>query len=230
MVQNWQQVHEREHEAYRWQLIDRNIPQWGRKVGQAGSSYTTELEAIAKMIMISPGAWDLEIVTDSESAMNKLDGKESKGKGSGWQVVELIRQLRTQRTGTVTFTHQRSHKKMDTENSVGNATADLIADRYTWQTESQRQTKEVTKLHNGDRVTIMDGRTGTWLTRDLKKAVKKTKGRGRREDMDIRKLAGDSQGGNTGPEGVCEEAKEETGRAKHGHTGKTPNHHTHTRT
>ena len=29
MVRNWHQVHEREHEAYRWQSVDRNVPHWG---------------------------------------------------------------------------------------------------------------------------------------------------------------------------------------------------------
>ena len=76
--------------------------------------YTTELEAIAKMIMIAPGSWELEIVTDSESAINKLESRTCKTKGSEWQVVKLIEQLREKRRGEVTFTHQRSHKALDT--------------------------------------------------------------------------------------------------------------------
>lgn len=122
--------------------------------------------------MIAPGAWELEIVTDSESAINKLESRTCKTKGSEWQVVKLIEQLREKRRGEVTFTHQRSHKALDTENSVGNAAADLVADRYTWQTEQWRQTKEVTKLHNGDMVIIYDQKEEKWLTRNLRKEMR----------------------------------------------------------
>jgi hypothetical protein len=130
------------------------------------------MEAIAKMIMIAPGAWDLEIVTDSESAINKLEGGSTGNKGGEWQLVRRIEQMRKQRKGKIILTHQNSHKQLDTANSVGNATADLVADRYTWQTDSWRKVKEITKLHNEDRVAIMNGRNGKWITGDLRQEMR----------------------------------------------------------
>jgi hypothetical protein len=61
---------------------------------------------------------------------------------------------------------------LDTENSVGNATADLVADRYTWQAEAYRRTEEVTRLYNGDNVVIWDQNSEKHLTRDLRKEMR----------------------------------------------------------
>ena len=131
---NWRELHERNHEGYRRKQIKTKMDTWGGQIHRAESSYTTEMEAITKMLMIIPITWDVEIITDSKSAIDTIERMEARGvndKDNEWQLRRIIKEVLNRRKGKIIWTHQKSHKKWYTKKSIGNAVADLKAEDYT---------------------------------------------------------------------------------------------------
>jgi hypothetical protein len=135
MRQNWRKVHEHNHEQYRLKLVMENTKHWGAHMNGVTSSYEPEMTALVKMLMIIPASWDIRWVTDSQSAIDTLTGARNVNdrlqEKKNQNLISLLRETLKGRTGKVEAVHQHSHKKKYTRESVGNATADLMADVFT---------------------------------------------------------------------------------------------------
>lgn len=138
------------------------------------TSYTTELTAIANALMNIPGGWDLEIITDSEAAIKAIYRKNKVTiRNADWQLLNIVREMVQKRKGKTKLTHQNSHKKHWTKESVGNATADLIADIYTESGEREGTAINIPLTYNSQAHTIHYKDTGKILTQDLRKTIKR---------------------------------------------------------
>ena len=59
-------------------IILKNLPHWGGKLTYyGGNSYTPELEALAHTLAILPSTWNINIYTDSNSAIEALENLHS---------------------------------------------------------------------------------------------------------------------------------------------------------
>ena len=100
----------------------------------AGSSFIPELFAIARTLSILAENWDIVIYTDSLSSINKIESELHSPKNNfrspGRQLINIICDRIATRTGTCTLRHVKSHTNKTDFASVGNATADLLADHF----------------------------------------------------------------------------------------------------
>jgi hypothetical protein len=150
---------------------------WGGYM-DTNSSYTTELTAIVKMLMIIPLSWDITWVTDSESAMNKLQKIESEDvddRMTEWQLLMYAQEIMKKRTGKFKKVHQKSHKGLQTMYSVGNAAADLMAEHFTTMRERGEPTEKIDKKLTDRPLNVLYN--GTTLTSDIRKLFRKDNGR-----------------------------------------------------
>jgi hypothetical protein len=183
---NWRRLHETKHEGLRRRMIREKVHSWGGTINRANSSYATEIEAIAKMLMIVPVTWELEIITDSQSAIDAIETVRRIGtneKDNEWQMMKLIKILLDRRKTKVRFTHQKSHKKLHTIESVGNATADLLAEDYTMGITDKGNTCEIPITMTAGKYMMIDmgeydgeerdgeGPRGWWVTGNIRKKV-----------------------------------------------------------
>jgi len=171
---NWRKMHEDKHRGYRKTQILRSMITGGGQALDSTTSYSTELMAIASALMNVPGGWDIEIITDSEAAIKSIKRtKKVTIRNSEWQLLDLTRDIIQKRKGKTTLTHQKSHKKQWTKESVGNAAADLIADIYTESREREGTAAEIPLTYNGQTYTIHEKRTGKILTQDIRKTIRR---------------------------------------------------------
>ena len=125
--------------------------------------------------MILPASWDVDWVPDSESSKKTTESKEAgtATEKTEWQLKQLMRKVLEQRTGILQVTHQHSHKKLWTEDSVGNATADLVADMFTKETTNQDGTEELPLGYNNKRYMYEDEDAGGWLRVPIRRKMRK---------------------------------------------------------
>ena len=74
----------------------------------------------------------------------------------------------------MTAIHQKSHKKLHTINSVGNATADVAADIYT-EKGMDNETEEIPLEYNANRYMYKDTRNEEWLRGPIRRRFRKLK-------------------------------------------------------
>ena len=76
---NFESINEKDVNAdIRKHIILHNLPHWGGKMTYyGGNSYTPELEALAHTLAILPSTWNLNIYTDSNSAIEALENLHS---------------------------------------------------------------------------------------------------------------------------------------------------------
>jgi hypothetical protein len=175
MQKNWKKLHESNLEQYRKNEILKNGKYWGSQMHKAKNSYRTELSALVKGLMIIPASWDVEWVTDSESSIKTVEsGKEleTASDENEWQLKQLLARILQARTGTLEATHQKSHKKLRTKNSIGNAAADVLADSFTSGETQQADTAELPKGYNNRRWMLQDTKDYTWLTVPVRKKLR----------------------------------------------------------
>jgi hypothetical protein len=176
MIGNWKKLHESNLEQYRKNEILRNGKFWGSQMHKAKNSYRTELSALVKGLMIVPASWDVEWVTDSESSLKTMESGENLETASNeneWQLKQLLARLIKARMGNLEATHQKSHKKLRTKNSIGNATVDVLADSFTSRETQQADTAELPMGYNNRRWMLQDTKDYEWLTVPVRKKLRK---------------------------------------------------------
>jgi hypothetical protein len=142
---------------------------------RAKSSYKTELSALVKGLMIIPASWDVEWVSDSESSIKTLERGEQLETASNeneWQLKQLLARIIQARTGNLEATHQKSHKKLRTKNSIGNATADVLADSFTSKETQQENTAELPMGYNNRRWMLQDTKDYEWITVPIRRKLR----------------------------------------------------------
>ena len=98
------------------------------------SSYLPELLAILIALLILPVTWDLDLVTDSESAIKAIAHATRAVRALVrsafhpflWLILTVLR-IRKQHDARTDFHHQRSHTDEDTMDATGNDIADIVA-------------------------------------------------------------------------------------------------------
>jgi ribonuclease HI len=132
--QNWKLLHERYGRKPRTDhIINTNIPNWFGSIKGSKSSYNTELEAITRMSMILPSSWQTTIWTDSKSSIDRIaalrKGDDIKIMGEPeWELLSLFMHIDKMRKKPIQLCHVNSHTQGEDPTSVGNATADLVAE------------------------------------------------------------------------------------------------------
>ena len=125
--------------------------------------------------MLIPSEWDITCVTDSKAAINAIEnanqGKRDESR-TEWQLLQLIDSMMNRRGGKLTLIHQRSHKKYFTQNSVGNAAADLVADEFTNEENPRGLTQKIPLTYNNRRVMLEDMDKEEWVTRPIRQAIR----------------------------------------------------------
>jgi hypothetical protein len=175
MKENWKKLHESNLEQYRKNEILKNGKFWGSQMHKAKNSYRTELSALVKGLMIIPASWDVEWVTDSESSIKTVQsGKklETASDENEWQLKQLLARLLQARTGNLEEIHQKSHKKLETKESIGNATADVLADIFTGGETQQADTAELPMGYNNRRWMLQDTKDYAWITVPVRKRLR----------------------------------------------------------
>jgi large subunit ribosomal protein L40e len=176
MKRNWKKLHESNLEQYRKNEIMKKGKFWGSRMHKAKNSYRTELSALVKGLMIIPASWDVEWVTDSESSIKTVQSGTKLGTASNeneWQLKQLLARLLAARTGNLEETHQKSHKQLKNKESIGNATADVLADIFTGEESQQADTAELPMGYNNKRWMLQDTKDYTWLTVPVRKKLRK---------------------------------------------------------
>ena len=188
MKKNWKTIHEDLQEQYRINEIRNNIEYWGRHMGKADSSYQTELSVGIKGMMILPASWDVIWITDSESSKKTTENKEAgtASEQTEWQLKQLMHKVLEQRTGTLQVVHQHSYKRLWTEESVRNETADVVADMFTKKITNRAGMKGLPLGYNNKRYMYKDEDTGGWLRVPIRRRMRK----GRREEIEEEWLKG----------------------------------------
>jgi hypothetical protein len=182
MQNNWEKIHEDNLEQYRKNEITDKARYWGKHMDRADSSYQTELSAGIKGLMIIPASWDVDWVTDSESSKKTSESKEAKTATdqTEWQLKQLLHKVQQERTGKLRVIHQHSHKKLQTEHSVGNAAADVVADIFTKERAQQRGTEDLPLGYNNQRYMYRDVKEEGWLRAPIRKRLRQV----RRKQLD----------------------------------------------
>jgi hypothetical protein len=114
-------------------MVNTKIPNWFGAIPKSNSSYNTELEAITRMSMILPSSWQITIWTDSKSSIDRI---EALRKGNDvktmtepeWELLSLFMHIDKMRKEPIQLRHIKSHTQGEDIVSVGNATADLVAE------------------------------------------------------------------------------------------------------
>jgi hypothetical protein len=131
----WETLHEDQGRQCRLKALkEMGTPHWGGALPGAASSFDTELEAIVRMAMILPSSWKITIRTDSKSNIDRIE-KYDPGVSTrklcsraGWRLLRMYHEINKQRKIPIELVHVKAHQKLHDRFSVGNATADLLAD------------------------------------------------------------------------------------------------------
>jgi hypothetical protein len=133
---HWEALHEDQGRKCRLDALrDMGTPYWGGALPGSPSSYDTELNAIVRMAMILPSSWKVQIYTDSKSSIDsteKYDPWMSTRRicsRAGWRLLKLYHEINKQRKIPIELVHVKAHQQLHDRCSVGNATADLMADQ-----------------------------------------------------------------------------------------------------
>jgi ribonuclease HI len=132
--QQWELLHEKYGRKPRTNhMVNTKIPNWFGSIPKSNSSYNTELEAITRMSMILPSAWKITIWTDSKSSIDRIEalrkGKDVKTMSEPeWELLSLFMHIDKMRKEPIELCHIKSHTQGEDIVSVGNATADLVAE------------------------------------------------------------------------------------------------------
>ena len=155
------------------------------------SSYLPELLAILIALLILPVTWDLDLVTDSESAIKAIAHATRAVRALVrsafhpflWLILTVLR-IREQHDARTDFHHQRSHTDEDTMDATGNDIADVVA--FNTRSRGKHTKFETINSDYGDqRVTVtLDG---SRVTSDLRSALWKSFAR-----RNLQKWAGSS--------------------------------------
>ena len=121
--QVWERLHETNSRLDREELLKKmRIPTWSAYLENAESSYSTELEAITQLAMVTPSTWKLTIHTDSKSSIdsiNTFDPHQTirrKMKQSNWKLLQLFHEVKQVRKSPITLQWVAAHqKKMEIE-------------------------------------------------------------------------------------------------------------------
>ena len=175
MKENWEKLHESNLEQYRKNERLEHGKFWGSQMHKAKNSYRTELSVLVKGLMIIPASWDVEWVSDSESSIKTVQSGEKLETASNeneWQLKQLLARLLTARTGKLEEIHQKSHKKLKTKESIGNAAADVLADIFTGGETQEADTAELPIGYNNKRWMLQDTKDYQWLTVPVRKKLR----------------------------------------------------------
>jgi large subunit ribosomal protein L40e len=132
--QHWEPLHEKYGRKPRTDhMVNTKIPNWFGAIPKSNSSYNTELEAITRMSMILPSTWQITIWTDSKSSMDRIEALRKgndvkKMKEPEWELLSLFMHIEKMRKEPIQLRHIKSHTQGEDIISVGNATADLVAE------------------------------------------------------------------------------------------------------
>jgi hypothetical protein len=130
--------------------------------------------AIVRIAMILPSSWKITVWTDSKSSFDRINHLESHTariyNEVGSKQLLLLQHINNMRKEPIQLKHIRSHQKDMTLESVGNATADLIAEQARLFSEAERiPTSPFLPSHN-----FYKGSKGFNTFAELRKYVKET--------------------------------------------------------